>query len=566
MQYPLFPHCGPFNKVDKKEPRSRLDRICWKHDRSYGKINKKHHSGSYAYSHWNRADEVMLFQLKKLKKKSLSKTEWAYVTGEIVLLKGKKTFFQHSPDAKLPRDMWTGGYESRNIKKRSWAQQIGIESPWNQEGYDSWSTKRGKWEQQAEEALPENAVTEHAPTKEETDYYNLPSNDPDKEEEVFGDWDNWTARHGGKDPFHDENDDEEEKEDIPDSKPVTAAEANHNAKGMGYNRRKRRRTNRGRVRKRRAVLKSRADKRAYILDILTPPRTLKILDTAYIAPPAAGGKQVIYSSYTMDDRKVYRNLLEEVAGSSNHNYGITNDDQAEYLQVFSQLRATLRNHSDNVAHVEAWLITPRYDMLNTNVLENGNTSASDTLMLKIHDVQHKALDTSDQVDYDLLDQNVTLGVSVASTAHFEMNSAYDLMKNRTMQKYFKIIDHQRRHSILPGEEHAYNYVSKKKRDIVPQIHAKGTSGGDPSSLQFNPTAFAYRTCMWVFSVKGGLANSSQLTTSITSGSFQLFMEVQRVLTMKRISMVTPLYDIIDLREDVAIGDLQEIVVNTHVVG
>jgi hypothetical protein len=61
FQYNIaHPHCGPFNTIDRKEPSNVIDRACWKHDKEYGKI------GTKAYTHWNKADEDFVRDLKKI--------------------------------------------------------------------------------------------------------------------------------------------------------------------------------------------------------------------------------------------------------------------------------------------------------------------------------------------------------------------------------------------------------------------------------------------------------------------------------------------------------------------
>lgn len=56
---PLHPHCGPFNSVDKFPPKNKVDRICWKHDKAYGRM------GSSAYYNYNEADELFIQRMDR---------------------------------------------------------------------------------------------------------------------------------------------------------------------------------------------------------------------------------------------------------------------------------------------------------------------------------------------------------------------------------------------------------------------------------------------------------------------------------------------------------------------
>lgn len=52
-------HCGPFNTVSKTMPRNKVDRICWLHDKKYGKY------GRQAYYKFNEADRRFIASMKK---------------------------------------------------------------------------------------------------------------------------------------------------------------------------------------------------------------------------------------------------------------------------------------------------------------------------------------------------------------------------------------------------------------------------------------------------------------------------------------------------------------------
>lgn len=72
---PLHPHCGPFNDIDEKQPSNNIDRLCWIHDRAYGKLKDPYFTFSEADEAFLRGVKgdyfagryyAMFFELKKL--------------------------------------------------------------------------------------------------------------------------------------------------------------------------------------------------------------------------------------------------------------------------------------------------------------------------------------------------------------------------------------------------------------------------------------------------------------------------------------------------------------------
>jgi len=57
LMNPIHPHCGPFNKVNKRKSSDPVDEACRQHDIAYGEI------GPSAYWNYNNADETFVQQM-----------------------------------------------------------------------------------------------------------------------------------------------------------------------------------------------------------------------------------------------------------------------------------------------------------------------------------------------------------------------------------------------------------------------------------------------------------------------------------------------------------------------